>query len=545
MWLAALVVMLAATVLSACGTDPHQAVARQNKTRLDTELQHARADLGIPDAMLQPIEKQEQKIADGEGGWRYNYQDAASNYALLYTQLTGVEQTAGETLKQQATADLQAFTAALQVLQSQGFVEAASYQDRLSKAEQDFSTAKVPGDYVRLDTTVRAQTAALRALGPAYKKLSEFQSIVTTLQTNGVSTSLANTWYQQDLQVFREAASAERYVALQEVIDGQILQMMADQSEALPYIVSSLLAQYQTYITTIKQSGQDTSAYQKQYDQDAHALLAAHKLSEYLALVQTINQQTSATAVSYQRAIAYNDLQDLRQALTLQQQTKLNDPFDASYNGVYGSAYEYADAPTNGIADVTNTFNQAQTVEDYQSVDTLIKDLRLCLRALHDDMSDHTAPGVAHQSDLFLLSKISHTDRVMMVSLYEQVARFYENGVVVGWTYVTTGRPELPSPPGVHTALYKVSPTVFTSPEPKTSPFWYAPTPINYAVLYADYGFFVHDGWWRSEFGPGTNLPHIDPAAFDGGSHGCINLPLADMRVWYPWLPVGATIIDY
>ena len=99
--LVATVALALTTVLSACAPDANQMAAQQNKAKLDHELQHARHDLGLPDSMLNPIEKQEQSIASGEGGWSYNYQNAASNYMLLYTQLTGIEQTASQTLRQQ------------------------------------------------------------------------------------------------------------------------------------------------------------------------------------------------------------------------------------------------------------------------------------------------------------------------------------------------------------------------------------------------------------------------------------------------------------
>jgi len=66
----------------------------------------------------------------------------------------------------------------------------------------------------------------------------------------------------------------------------------------------------------------------------------------------------------------------------------------------------------------------------------------------------------------------------------------------------------------------------FKSGDPQGSALWYAPTPINYAILYANYGFFLHDAYWRAKFGPGSNLPHPnDGLAFDAGSHGCINFP--------------------
>ena len=79
----------------------------------------------------------------------------------------------------------------------------------------------------------------------------------------------------------------------------------------------------------------------------------------------------------------------------------------------------------------------------------------------------------------------------------------------------------------------------------RASPFWYAPTPITYGIAYAPNGFFIHDAWWRSEFGPDTNLPHWDPAAFNGGSHGCINLPTDQMQWVWSWTPDGAPIIVY
>src|SRR5574340_82480 len=91
------------SLLAGCGSSADQTHADQNKARLDRELTHARTDLGLPDFMLQPIASQETKIASGEGGWNYSYADAAANYALLYTQLVGVEQTAIQTLKAQTS----------------------------------------------------------------------------------------------------------------------------------------------------------------------------------------------------------------------------------------------------------------------------------------------------------------------------------------------------------------------------------------------------------------------------------------------------------
>src|SRR5260370_33181097 len=61
---------------------------------------------------------------------------------------------------------------------------------------------------------------------------------------------------------------------------------------------------------------------------------------------------------------------------------------------------------------------------------------------------------------------------------------------------------------------------LFTPPIPGE----YQPTPIHYDVAYHEFGFWLHDAYWRHQFGPETNLPHRDPGAFSGGSHGCVNI---------------------
>src|SRR5215472_9133472 len=94
--------ILLSMMLASCASSADQAAAQQSKARLDYELSHAHHDLGIPQALLQPIETQEQKISAGSSGFNYSYKDASSNYNLLYTQLIGVEQAAPQVLQQQA-----------------------------------------------------------------------------------------------------------------------------------------------------------------------------------------------------------------------------------------------------------------------------------------------------------------------------------------------------------------------------------------------------------------------------------------------------------
>jgi len=543
-WVMALLIVVVVTMtLAACGSDPNQEAAQQNKARLDNELKHARTTLGLPDSMLQPIVSQESQIASGEGGFNYNYQDAAANYTLLYNQLVGMEQNAQQTLQKQASDDIQAFEKAVTQLRGQGFSEIDVYQARLDQAAQDYSTAKTVGDFARVDTTAQQQTAALHALWPAYQKLQDFQTILRTLQNAGMNSAMGQVEYQQNLDAIRAGLPADRYAKLVEVIDGQIVQLMADQAEATPYIGAALLDSFQARIDLLKTYGQDTTTFQQQHDDDVAQLKSAKSTADYLSLGQRISKQIDAMSLPLLKAKAYSDYAQLQKLVNAISSIQLTSKWDGSS---YSADYEYQNKWV-GIGDAHDNLTAARTLESYQSADDEINDLATNLRALKDNLP-YAKPQYAyqpHDADLQLINAYRLTGKVIVVSLREQVMRTYDNGTYIKSYLVTTGRSELPSWPGLHYAMYKLYHTEFTSPEPKGSPFWYAPTPINYAIAYEINGFFLHDAWWRAEFGFDTNLPHWDPAAFNGGSHGCINLPENDMADLYNWTDIGTPIVVY
>ena len=527
------VLLALSIVVSGCAQDASQTAAQQNKTKLDSEIQHARG-LGIPDSLLQPVLSQEQAVANGAGGGSYSYQDAASNYTLLYAQLIGIEQTAAQTLKQQAQTDLQAFSTALDAERNAGFSEASAYQTRLTQAYQDFSNAQTVSDFARVDATARAQTEALNALGPAYTKLQDFQAAIHAVHTAGFSSSSAELEYDDDLAIFRDGASALRFQRLVDVINGQINQLMADQTEAMPYIGSVLLDTFQARIDDLTRFGVKTAAFQQQHDDDVKLLAAAKTLADYLTLGQVINRQAADKAfeLDYVRGKATYDLKVLRQLIA---ESQASNPL---------LAYEYASYEGVGLA--ANQLSGASNVNTYQQADSAILIQTDNLRALLDNLNDTTEPGKPHQTDIQLMQEYGIiTGRVIIVSLREQVSRVYQNGSLVYWSYITTGRPEKPSPPGLHSVIDKEYHTEFVSGDPPSSPLWYAPTPINYGLRYADGGYFLHDAWWRYQFGPGSNLPHYDPLAFNGGSHGCVNYPEANMAWLFSFAQVGDPVIVY
>lgn len=136
--------------------------------------------------------------------------------------------------------------------------------------------------------------------------------------------------------------------------------------------------------------------------------------------------------------------------------------------------------------------------------------------------------------------------QLILVSLAQQWLWAYQNGTLLYDTPVTTGMPQLPTPDGTYHVQWKETDVTFYSPWPPGSPYYYPPEFINYAMYFADNGYFIHDAPWRPKFGPGTNYPHTDP---DGqvrtGSHGCVEVPTPAGAWLYNWAWDGATVVIY
>jgi lipoprotein-anchoring transpeptidase ErfK/SrfK len=133
--------------------------------------------------------------------------------------------------------------------------------------------------------------------------------------------------------------------------------------------------------------------------------------------------------------------------------------------------------------------------------------------------------------------------KVIIVNLTQQYLYAYQNGQEVFYTPVLTGQAALPTPVGTYHVFKKLSPTTFISPFPRRSPYWYPPTHINYALQFREPGYFLHDSWWHTVYGAGTNGRHYDPQyGWQQGSHGCVSMPLDAARWLYYWAPLGTTV---
>jgi lipoprotein-anchoring transpeptidase ErfK/SrfK len=69
---------------------------------------------------------------------------------------------------------------------------------------------------------------------------------------------------------------------------------------------------------------------------------------------------------------------------------------------------------------------------------------------------------------------------------------------------------------------------------PRSSPYWYPPSWVQYTLWFRNDGYAIHDAPWRSYYGPGTE---------QAGSHGCVNVPMPTMETLFNWADLGTRVI--
>lgn len=134
--------------------------------------------------------------------------------------------------------------------------------------------------------------------------------------------------------------------------------------------------------------------------------------------------------------------------------------------------------------------------------------------------------------------------KAILVSLSQQWLYAYEDGRLVFNNAVVTGMPELPTPTGWFSVLTRQRDVTMVSPWPEGSPYHYNPTHVNYAMLFAPGGYYLHDAWWHVKLGPGANVPHQLPdGSWESGTHGCIGMTIPDAERLYGWCAIGIPVV--
>jgi hypothetical protein len=305
------------------------------------------------------------------------------------------------------------------------------------------------------------------------------------------------------------------------------------------------LLTFQQWIDLMQQYYGNTTIYQQQLNNDQQALNNAKTEAAYKSALAKLNAHVDAIKVPAMKTEIKSLQNQLQQGQSSwSQQHQYHDDFN---NINYPLGFEYG---PNGIGGwVQQEFDSAQTLADYQQT---IEDLNMYLtnfQAMTTNAEDKTPYDQVHQTDLQLMQHYGYMNKkVVIVSLYEQTMRVYQKGKLVKAFLVTTGRPERPSPPGTWWVEGKQSPTVFKATVPQSSPYWYPDTPIHFAMQYHSNGYFLHDSWWRSDYGPGTNFPHQDSSgdSFSAyGSHGCVNIQEDNASWLYNFVSLYTPVLVY
>ncbi len=415
-----------------------------------------------------------------------------------------------------------------------------------TQALTSFESATNANDFTVLGNTLAAQIATLTAdSAPQTLARARVAAAVDRFQTDV-------TTYQTDLQANNSYLASHR-AKNKDVPDYNEVWGLSSASKGF-----APPKDFYPNIPNFKLNPQ----FSKQASADNTALAAATTSSALAALTKTVQTQEKALSLSLLKVEAYYDTDITLQNLVNEGQSTTTNVTFAGVLYKTPNAYEYADddlrydkQDTVGIQDAMIRLDQAayresyvtssDSLADWQAIDDeaqmFIHNLSAMITNLAQMPKNNNAriawSMTTHQTDIDLIDYYGlQNTKVIVVSLREQKARLYQNGKLVtgtdGKPYafdVTTGSPDKPTVPGLHCALppLKGPPKgdIFKSADPPGSPFYYKPTPVHYSFGYSLYGYFMHDGWWRdaTEMGYLTNLPHYDPEAFNGGSHGCIN----------------------
>ncbi len=537
--LALLLLSIMATLLSACSSENPQAQqqANQNRASLDQALQYAQT-IGTPGTDLKPVLDQERSIKATQAPFAlFNgtavtdyYQNIATRYKQLTVQTQGIITVCTQQMGQQAQDDLGTLQHTLAAKQHSGLPLNALTQ-LYNQEQTSMQKARLPKDFLLISTDTTSAISTISLLPDSMDKLDTLNQVIVLMKQGNQDVTTLQKNYDDDKSALAKATTPNTVKQVNQNIDAQNQQASSMFVQAIPLLTQARVDELSKAIQQLKQDGIDTTSYQKKLD---------------TANTQKANVKTMQDFQAFSKQIN-NDLAAMQGDLLKGQAASLIKQFHAEVTS-WGNAHQYYDKyngvsypldtayMTNGIGeDLDNELANAVTATDFQQVVTDTQNATFHLHMMEADAKDSTPSDQVHATDQQLLDyyKLNST-QVIVVSFIEEALRVYDNGKLVHSFLITAGRPELPPVPGLWTPLWRLTNTTFKSSYPKGSPYWYADTPIHYAIMYHQGGYFLHDSWWRNDYGVGTQFYHIDSSgnsSADYGSHGCINMP-EDEAAW-------------
>ncbi len=526
------------TLLNACGGDPRaQQQTDQSRVELDKALRNAQS-IGVPNSYLHTIINQENTLSathapltlfNDKPATDY-YNNLATRYEQLKVQVQGTSQVATEHLDQQAQNDIQQVYHTLVSKQHAG-LPLDTITQLYQKNQSSMQKAHYPKDFSSISQQTSDANTVLTMMPDTILKLQTLNQVITVMKNGHQDVATLEEQASNNQQAIAQATTPRDLQQVNQAIDKQDQQALARFTQAIPLLTQAKVDQFDKNVQQLRQYGMNADTYQKQLDTERAQMSNVKTIQDY---------QTFAKRVDGDLAAMSKDLLQ-GQATTLLKQFHSEvdkwgnaHQFHDKYNGV---SYPLDGAyMAKGIGeDLDREINAATTTSDYQQTLTDIQNAQLHLQMLETDANDPTPYTQPHDTDKKLMDyyKLQHS-QVIVISFIEEAMRVYQNGKLIRSFLITAGRPELPPVPGLWNPLWRRADITFHSPYPQGSAYWYPDTPIHYAILYHEGGYYLHDSWWRNDYGPGTQFYHIDSSgnvSANYGTHGCVNIPL-DQAQW-------------
>lgn len=556
-----LVVTLLSLLLSACGGPAAQPQAEGDKDALDNQIAHAR-DIGVPVATLQPIIDQALLLEQSRAPFTLFYnqpaQDHYSNLALSYQMLTlqvsSLEQKTTEELRYQASQEMQEFEQILAQRKAQGFVQATKFSEMYNQYEEDLKNSALPKDFATIKDNAWDGAESMRLLGTAFDKLTLLQSVSTQFKSSNISTATVDQQYNLAVERLREASTSTEYTTIIAQLDAYTQETTTISMQAAPIVGQAKLDQLSKQIDRMKQYEGDASSFEQRLEKNRQALEKARTFKEYMEFSTQIDKDLADIRLPAIQAETYFRANDYHEQVASWSSSHIyHNPYDGKdyqlgheYSAIEGGVYGAGTDINNALylAEVTGT------VESYQDAINTTKNLMANFKAMQENSTDSTPWNQPHAADFSLMEHYQVSDMSVVVSLSEQAVRVYQGHNLLRSIPVVTGKYQRPTPAGFWTIWTRKSPAKFVSGDPKGSPEYFEPTDIKYAVLFTVWEHYFHDTDWRTIYGNSNgvrvNLPHDEliPSSRDG-SHGCVNMPEADVAWIYNNIPNSTPVIIY
>lgn len=548
----AVVLLCAMLLTSACGGDVHlQQQASQSQAKLDHQLQQAQK-IGVPASLLQPLIQQEQQLSRAstpfnpfaDQATNAYYHNLARRYTQLALQVQAIMASSTEQSQAQAQQDMQNFQTTLAQRRSQG-LPVDNFTRQYNQSQALMASAKYPKDYASISHKAQISKQSLDLMQSVSGKLATFKQTIGQMQTAHLDVTLLQSQLQNDQQAFVTGATLTDFQKLNVLLNAQYQQAVVNSTQAIPYVTAAKLKEFDTQIKLLQTYGMNADPYQKRLNADRAKVSQTMSIQDFANFSQQVDTDVAAMHHDLVQGQARYLIKQFHQEVDAWGKAH---PYHDKFNGqnyTLDSGY----APSGIGSDIDLDLSWASTSGDFQGMVDEANNALFNLHMMETDYRDKTPFDRVHATDLQLLNHYKLKGQVIVISLAGQALRLYQDGKLVRGMLVTTGRTERPSLPGVWSVMNRQSPTVFKSIDPQGSPYWYPDTPIHYAILYHHGGYFLHDSWWRANYGPGTQFPHSDSGGdqvFSGnGSHGCVNIQENQAAWLYNATNWNTTVVIY